>query len=89
MPAQVTDALYRDGDDSSICASSARMISESCAAVTQLDVYRIGRPSGAAELVERRIGKHEDGRWIAVERFGTEELRSERGRRETERREIP
>ncbi|AZZ53999.1 hypothetical protein C1I64_19475 [Rathayibacter festucae DSM 15932] len=89
VPAQVTDALYRDGDDSSICTSSARVIAESSAAVTQLDVYRIGRPSGTPELVERRIGKHEDGRWIAVERFGPEELRSERGRRETERREIP
>ena len=75
VPAEVTDALYRDGNDDSICASSAQTIAKSSTSVTQLDVYRITEPGGRPELVEQRIGKREDGRWDRIKRFGDEQRR--------------
>ena len=75
VPAEVTDALYRDGDDDSICASSAQTIAKSSSAVTQLDVYRITEPGGSPDLVEQRIGKREDGRWDSIKRYGDEQRR--------------
>lgn len=75
VPAEVTDALYRDGNDESICAASAQTIAKSSPAVAQLDVYRITEPSGSPVLAEQRIGKRPDGRWASVKRFGDEQRR--------------
>jgi predicted kinase len=82
VPAEVTDSLYRDGDDDSICASSAQTIAKSSTAVNQLDVYRITEPGGSPELVEQRIGKRDDGRWDSIKRFGDEQNRYKRKRAE-------
>ncbi|WP_181025738.1 zeta toxin family protein [Rathayibacter rathayi] len=75
VPAEVTDALYRDGNDDSICANAAQAIAKSSTAVTQLDVYRITEPGGSPALVEQRIGKRADGRWDSIKRFGDEQRR--------------
>lgn len=75
VPAEVTDALYREGDDESVCATAAQTIAKSSASVTQLDVYRISDPAGSPELVEQRTGKRDDGRWVSIQRFGDEQRR--------------
>ncbi len=70
VPADVTDGLYRDGTDASVCTAAAYEIAESSDAVKQLDAYQVTKPSGQPEVVERRIGKREDGRWEKVWRVG-------------------